>query len=158
MWQKGFPPACFKLNKQQKIMFCIMLKHVKVLDGYLANISWCVNVDTQHFRTEESQLSYFDATIVALAAGHTLLRKLVHSSLVYVAYLVSYVPNQLLEISQLQSRISLSFSTIFPLAFIYIYHGAFISTFSRRGQASSSGAIPSDVPYIKGMTKIVLLQ
>ena len=38
------PPASFTMKKKEKVIFCKMLKNVKVPDGYSANISRCIQV------------------------------------------------------------------------------------------------------------------
>ncbi|KAJ9561926.1 hypothetical protein OSB04_007086 [Centaurea solstitialis] len=38
------PPACFSMDKNEKEIFCRVLKKVKVPDGYAANISRCVQL------------------------------------------------------------------------------------------------------------------
>ncbi|KAF7131691.1 hypothetical protein RHSIM_Rhsim09G0134500 [Rhododendron simsii] len=38
------PPASFTMSKEQKYIFCKVLKNVKVPDGYSSNISRCVNL------------------------------------------------------------------------------------------------------------------
>ncbi|XP_071930153.1 uncharacterized protein [Coffea arabica] len=38
------PPACFTMSKDEKEIFCNVLKTVKVPDGYASNISRCVNI------------------------------------------------------------------------------------------------------------------
>ena len=39
------PPACFTMSKDDKDVFCKVLKNVKVLDGYASNIARCVHLN-----------------------------------------------------------------------------------------------------------------
>ncbi|GLT28321.1 hypothetical protein SLA2020_032630 [Shorea laevis] len=39
------PNASYALDAQQKRCLCIWLKHVRFLDGFASNISWCVNLN-----------------------------------------------------------------------------------------------------------------
>ncbi|XP_038679433.1 uncharacterized protein LOC119980710 [Tripterygium wilfordii] len=38
------PPACYSMSKKEKEAFCTVLKNVKVPDGYVSNISRCVDL------------------------------------------------------------------------------------------------------------------
>ena len=41
---KCMPPACYSMTKNEKDIFCKVLKDIKVSDGYASNISRCVNL------------------------------------------------------------------------------------------------------------------
>ncbi|PKU80042.1 hypothetical protein MA16_Dca014408 [Dendrobium catenatum] len=38
------PPTCFTISKKEKLMFCQVLKNMKMPKGYASNISRCINV------------------------------------------------------------------------------------------------------------------
>ncbi|PKU81915.1 hypothetical protein MA16_Dca003932 [Dendrobium catenatum] len=38
------PPTCFTMSKKEKLMFCQVLKNMKMPKGYASNISRCINV------------------------------------------------------------------------------------------------------------------
>ena len=39
------PPACFTMSKDDKDVFCKVLKNVKVPDGYASNIARCIHLN-----------------------------------------------------------------------------------------------------------------
>ncbi|KAI5653566.1 hypothetical protein M9H77_30753 [Catharanthus roseus] len=60
------PPASFVLNKKEKTIFCKALKGVKVSDGYVANLSRCVQLNPSKILGLKSHgLLHFDAGIIA---------------------------------------------------------------------------------------------
>nr|GEW57755.1 hypothetical protein [Tanacetum cinerariifolium] len=114
------PPACFSMDKKEKETFCNVLKKVKVPDGYVANISRCVQLKPPKIFGLKSHDNHILMQQLLSLALRNMLPKHVRSALMklccYYRQLCSKVlkPHDLVQMENETGKILCDLERVFP--------------------------------------------
>ena len=64
-----YAKACFNMSKNEKSIFCRVLKAAKILDGCIANISTCVTLGENKVLGYKSHDAHFHVALFALSSS-----------------------------------------------------------------------------------------
>ncbi|XP_071695448.1 uncharacterized protein [Rutidosis leptorrhynchoides] len=135
------PPACFTMDKKKKELFCEVLMGVKVLDGYSANISRCVQQKPPKLSGLKSHDNHILMQYLLPVAVQNVLPKKVRSVVMnlcrYYRQLCSKVlnPYDLVQMENDIGKILSELEMIFPPSFfdIMIHLSVHLATEAKHG-------------------------